>query len=116
VLTYYRIPRFATLRECEAFGRRSETSQKRIFFAAFALPFDESMTVSLQVLPCARFEIAPISKKADITIRAQTNIHDPHWVDLFYCGVWKPSEDSIRRYRTETLSSPPELSSQDYSL
>jgi hypothetical protein len=74
------------------------------------------MSVSFDVLPCARYEIAPISMKADITIRAQTNLMSSTWVDLFYCGVWKPSEDSMLRWGTETLKSPPDLSTQNYSL
>ncbi len=116
VLTYYRIRHYATLRQCTTIGKRSMRYKKTLFFEAFGLPFDESMTVSLEVLPCARFEIAPISKKADITIRAQTNIHDPHWVDLFYCGVWRPSDAIIRAHGIRILQSPPDLKSQNYSL
>ena len=49
--------------------------------------------------------------KANITIRAQINFVTPRYVDLFYCGVWKPSETTMRPNGITTLHSPPELDS-----
>ncbi len=84
----------------------NDENQAEVLLEEFGLQFPGTgETVSIEMMPQARYEIAPISVKADITIIVQISTEDPTWVDVFYCGWYKPSPEFLHANGINTLFS-----------
>ncbi len=114
VLTYYRIADYMSVAEFDntfkTVWELNPEAFKRVLFGEFGLPFpSQEASVKIEVKPCARYEVAPISYKAKITIRVQISVDNHKQVDLFYCGIHKLSKTFVQKHNIQECFSPPKL-------